>query len=106
MSCTKTFKHVLEKGRICILTKLQRRHTSPIKKKNWGDLSAQENEVCPQSPIFEKSQPENGVYPQSPILEYVVSPHVHGPTTRKVPLEGGQARHHRKCLIKDTHKAL
>jgi len=39
-------------------------------------LSAQENEIRPQSPIHEESQPVSEVYPQFVISEHAVSPHV------------------------------
>jgi len=43
-------------------------------------LSAQENEVRPQSPNPEESQPEVEVYPQSSVSKHVVSPHIQDPT--------------------------
>jgi len=42
----------------------------------WGDLSAQDNEVGPQSPIPEGSQPQNEIQPQSPVPEQTVSSHI------------------------------
>ena len=52
----------------------------PLSERNGGDLSAQENEILPQSPIREDNQPVNEVRPYSTIPEHIVSPHVQGPT--------------------------
>ena len=39
----------------------------PLPNRDRGDLSAQENEICLQSPIHEESQPMSEVCPQSPV---------------------------------------
>jgi len=55
-----------------------------ISERNGGDLSAQENEIRPPSPIHEESQPKNGVHPCSPISIHMVSPHVQNPHSQGI----------------------
>ena len=55
----------------------------PLPEGNGGDLSAQENEISPRSPIHEENQPASEVLPQSPVPEHTVSPHVQDPTPQR-----------------------
>ena len=48
----------------------------PLSEGNGGDLPAQENEIRPQSPIHEESQPLSEVRLQSLVPEYAISSHV------------------------------
>jgi len=52
----------------------------PLPERDGGDLSAQDNEIHPQSPIHEESQPMSEVRPQSLVPEHAVSPHAQDPT--------------------------
>ena len=51
----------------------------PLPEKDGGDLSAQENEICFQSPIHEESEPMSEVRPQSPVPKHAISLHVQDP---------------------------
>ena len=46
----------------------------PLSKGNMGDLSAQENEIHPQSPIYEENQPMSEVCPQSVSYTHLTLP--------------------------------
>ena len=51
----------------------------PLSEGNGRNLSAQDNEIRPRSPIHEESQLASEVRPPSLISEHAVSPHVRDP---------------------------
>jgi len=55
----------------------------PLLERNGGNLSVQENDIRPQSPIHEGSQPVNKICPQSLVPEHAVSSYVQDPILQR-----------------------